>query len=90
VDHAGGDDAETRFTAAKIERAHRDVAGEIATERGKLVVHPEIEFRAMAPEGKRTDSEHSIPETRKKTESRTGTPIHETSPRLGGKNHTSS
>jgi hypothetical protein len=90
VDESSGDDAQTGFAAAEVERADRDVAGEIATQCGELVVDPEIEFSAMAPERKCTNSENSVTETGKKTESRTRTPMHETSPRLGGKRQASS
>ena len=90
MDEAGGDDAETGFAAAEVERADGDVTREIATKGGEFVVNPEIEFSAMAPKRKCTDNEDRVTETREKTESRTRTPIHETSPRPGGKSQASS
>jgi hypothetical protein len=88
---AGGNDAEARFAAALIEWAGRNVAGEIATEGGELVVNPEGELRAMAPKKEGAEHKDGVANKREQTERWTGTPRkHETSPRLGGKNQASS
>lgn len=63
MDDAGGNDTETRFAAAKIERADRNVAGEITTKGGKLVVDPEMKFSAMAPQGKCANHKDCVTDT---------------------------
>jgi len=84
IEEAGGNDAKSRLPAAFIEGAGGNVAREIAAEDGELVVHPEGEFGAIAPEGERAEDKNAITEESKRTERWTITPRqHRTSQRAG-------
>ena len=65
MDETSRDNAETRFATALVERTDGDIAGKVAAKGGEFVVHPEIEFSAMAPKGKCADDKHRVTETRK-------------------------
>jgi hypothetical protein len=63
VKEACRDDAETRFAAAFIERADWNVAGEIAAQGGKFIVHPERKFAAVTPEEESAENKDNVTET---------------------------
>jgi len=60
VEEADGDDTETGFTAAFVERAGGNVAGKIAAEGGEFIVHPEGKLGAVAPEKEGTHNEDGV------------------------------
>jgi hypothetical protein len=84
VKKAGRDYAEARFGARKIKRPDGFVAGEIAAEGGELVLYPEAELFAVAPQKKGAQKKNAVAHASQQTESRTRAPIkHGTSPPAG-------
>ncbi|MGB7847354.1 MAG: hypothetical protein WBL63_17200 [Candidatus Acidiferrum sp.] len=53
---------ETGFAAAFIERSGGNIAGEVAAERGELVVYPEREFGAVPPEEESPENKDGVTE----------------------------
>jgi len=62
VKKARRDYAQARLGARQVERTHGFVTGQIATERGELVFHPEGEFFAVAPKIQGAEKKNPIAE----------------------------
>jgi hypothetical protein len=65
--NADGDDAEPRLAAAFIERAGGNMPRQVAAEGRELVVHPEIELGAVAPERHGAKNKDDVPQASQKT-----------------------
>src|SRR5216684_1618292 len=73
------DGFEAGFSAECVERAGRRVAGEVAAEKGKLIVEPHGEIAAAAPHERATSHKQKIAENGQEPECRACSPIHKSS-----------